>query len=93
MNLTRRSLFKFGIVSTAAALATKLGSIKFGTSPMSPKTAEAGIFEDPTFQDVYSQIGKYIHLVPGKFAGGVGAYDMSTGACLAWMNMSIWAGK
>lgn len=44
------------------------------------------IFAPKGFQDVYSKIGKYIVLVPGKFAGTVAAVDMSTGKTLAWMS-------
>lgn len=39
-----------------------------------------------SLNDVYEKIGKYIFLVPGKFAGTVAAHDMSTGKTLAWMS-------
>ncbi|MEJ2697676.1 MAG: hypothetical protein P8013_13640 [Candidatus Sulfobium sp.] len=92
MGISRRGLLKAGIAGTAAAgvgIGSKLGL----GSLFRAREAEAGIFSDPTFQDVYDQIGKYVHLVPGKFAGGVGAYDMSTGECMAWINMAISAGN
>jgi hypothetical protein len=41
---------------------------------------------NPTFDDVYKQIGKYVLLVPEKFGGTVAAIDMSTGKTLAWMS-------
>lgn len=44
------------------------------------------IFAPKGFHDVYNKIGKYIVLVPGKFAGTVAAVDMSTGKTLAWMS-------
>lgn len=92
MSLSRRNLLKAGVIGTVlAGMGSKLGL--GGKSPFGVKEAEAGLFGDPTFQDTYKQIGRYIHLVPGKFAGGVAAYDMSTGECLAWLNMSIWAGN
>jgi hypothetical protein len=90
MSISRRGLLKAGITGTAVAgLGSKLGL----NSLFRTREARASIFGDPTFQDVYDQFGKYIHLVPGKFAGGVGAYDMSTGECLAWINMAISAGN
>ncbi len=92
MKVSRRTLLKSGVIGTAlAGLGSRLGLWR---SPLlGAKEAEASIFGAPTFQDVYKQIGRYIHLVPGKFAGGVAAIDMSTGQCLAWMNMAIWAGN
>lgn len=93
MGLTRRNLLKAGVAGAAlAGLGSKIG---LGGKIVSRGAgrAEAALFGEPTFQDVYSQIGKYIHVVPGKFGGGVGAYDMSNGECLAWLNMSIWAGN
>ena len=100
MSISRRNLLKAGAAGVAgAALAGaalnglgKLG-VGDGNHVSSSGTAEAAIFGEPTFQDVFKQFGKYIHLVPGKYGGGVGAYDMSTGNCLAWMNMGIWAGN
>jgi hypothetical protein len=50
-------------------------------------TAYAGVFGDPTFDDVYKTLGKYIFLTPGKFAGTVAAHDMSTGKTLAWISL------
>lgn len=44
------------------------------------------IFAPSGFHDIYGKIGKYIVLVPGKFAGTVGAVDMSTGKTLAWIS-------
>ncbi|MDA8239446.1 MAG: hypothetical protein M0Z67_03635 [Nitrospiraceae bacterium] len=90
MSISRRNLFKAAVAGAALSGMSKLG---LGKRISSSGTAEAVMFGDPTFDDVYKQIGKYIHLVPGKYAGGVGAYDMSTGNCLAWLNMSIWAGN
>lgn len=85
MSWNRRDLFKLGI----------LGAVVGGIGKLATGTAQAvPIFGgEPTFNDVYKQIGRYIFLVPGKFAGLVAAYDMSTGMCLAWANMSIWAGN
>jgi len=91
MSVSRRNLFKAAVAGVAAAGLAKAGLGKLGGS--SSGTAEAAMFSDPTLFDVYKQFGKYIHLVPGKYGGGVGAYDMSTGHCLAWLNMSIWAGN
>lgn len=52
-----------------------------------PLTVYAGVFGDPTFDDVYKTLGKYIFLTPGKFAGTVAAHDMSTGKTLAWISL------
>jgi len=52
-----------------------------------PLTSYAITLGTPTFDDVYKQIGKYIFLTPGKFAGTVAAHDMSTGKTLAWMSL------
>lgn len=90
MSISRRNLFKAAVTGAALTGLSKLG---VGSKIGSSGTAEAAIFGDSTLFDVYKQFGKYIHLVPGKYGGGVGAYDMSTGHCLAWMNMSIWAGN
>jgi len=90
MTISRRDLFKSAV---AGAALTGLGKLGIGNKVSSSGTAEAAMFGDPTFFDMYKQFGKYIHLVPGKYGGGVAAYDMSTGHCLAFMNMSIWAGN
>jgi hypothetical protein len=46
-------------------------------------------FGGPTkLSEVYEQFGKYILLIPGKFAGTVSAVDMSTGLTLAWI--ALW---
>ncbi len=50
-----------------------------------PLTSHAIMLGEPTFDDVYKQLGKYIFLTPGKFAGTVAAHDMSTGKTLAWI--------
>jgi len=52
-----------------------------------PLASHAVMLGKPTFDDVYKQIGKYIFLTPGKFAGTVAAHDMSTGKTLAWMSL------
>jgi len=91
MSVSRRSLFKAAVAGVAAAGLAKAGLGKLSGSASG--TAEAAMFGDPTLFDIYKQFGKYIHLVPGKYGGGVGAYDMSTGHCLSWLNMAIWAGN
>lgn len=90
MGLSRRSLFKAGIAGAAAAGLTKFG---LGNGPGGARDAEAFMLGDPTFEDVWKQFGRYIFLTPGKFAGTVGAHDMSTGQTLAWCAMDIWAGN
>jgi len=73
MGLTRRNLLKAGVAGAAlAGLGTKIG-LRGKSVSRGAGRAEAALFGEPTFQDVYSQIGKYIHVVPGKFGGGVGA--------------------
>ena len=92
MKVTRRGLIKAGAAGAAA-----LAGVGSGLGLRSPvklsSDAEAALFGEPTLQDVYKQFGKYIHLCPGKFAGVVGAYDMSTGECLAWLNFGISGGN
>lgn len=91
MGITRRDLFKAGIAGTAIA---GVGALSKSAGPLlKTSKAEAALFGDPTFQDVYDQLGKWVHVCPGKFAGSVAAYDMSSGECLAWLNMAIWAGN
>lgn len=88
MGITRRSLLQGGAAGAVlAGLGSHIGSL------FRPRKANAALFGAPTFQDVYDQIGRYIYLVPGKFAGSVAAYDMSTGKTLAFANMAIWAGN
>jgi len=93
MSLSRRNLIKTGAAGTAA-----LAGVGSGLSLRSPialegNKAEAALFGAPTFEDVYKQFGKYVHLCPGKFAGVVAAYDMSSGKCMAWMNFNISGGN
>jgi hypothetical protein len=88
MSNSRRNFLKAGIATaTVAGVSATVGKLE-----AIPK-AEAAIFGEPTLEDVYAQFGKYIHLCPGKFAGVVGAYDMSRGTCLAWMNFNISGGN
>lgn len=49
-------------------------------------TSLGAVFAPKTFNDIYKKIGPYIALVPGKFAGTVGAVDLSTGKTLAWIS-------
>mgnify|MGYP000535142807 CR=1 FL=1 len=92
MRITRRDFLKGGITGALlAGLGSKLGKLGLGGSSVGK--AEAAVFGETTFQDIFKQIGKYIYLVPGKFAGIVAAYDLSTGECLAFINFSNWAGN
>lgn len=49
-------------------------------------TSLGAVFAPKSFNDIYKKIGPYIVLVPGKFAGTVGAVDLSTGKTLAWIS-------
>lgn len=65
---------KFSIVMVALLFAAAL-------------TGLGAVFAPKGFQDVYNKIGKHIILVPGKFAGTVGAVDLSSGKTLAWISL------
>ncbi len=66
-----------------------LGAAAAGTAGVVGNEAQA-FFGKKTLKlsDVYEQFGKYICLLPGKFAGTVSAIDMSTGKTLGWI--ALW---
>lgn len=41
----------------------------------------------PKLPEIYSQFGKNVFLIPGKFTGTVAAVDLSSGMTMAWMAM------
>lgn len=86
VNETRRDLLK-GVAVAAGGVA--VGAVGATGLPQVfvPTVSDAQAQQAPSLPvaDLYKQFGKYVFLVPGKFAGTVAAVDVSTGNTLAWL--------
>jgi hypothetical protein len=83
----RRDFLKtVGLGTGVAAAGTTLG----GVGALGVREAQATIFAKKTVKlsEVYEQFGKYVCLLPGKFAGTVSAVDLSTGLTMGWI--ALW---
>lgn len=87
MTQSRRDFLKTVGVGTGAAIVGSAGGALLGSGgldALSP-VKEAHAARVTKLSDVYKQFGKYVLLLPGKFAGTVSAVDLSTGMTMAWM--------
>jgi hypothetical protein len=89
MRKSRRDFLKLVGLGAGAAAAGSAGTTVVGSaasgmlSGLGPSPAHAAKLK---LDDVYKQFGKYIVLLPGKFAGTVSAVDLYTGKTLAWIS-------
>lgn len=88
---TRRGFLKTVGIGTGAAMLGAAGAGIVGGGNVLPalgiKDAQARVRRNHKVKlsEVYEQFGKYMLIVPGKFAGTVSAIDLSTGTVPAWM--------
>lgn len=89
-NENRRDFLKSAGLAAGGAV---LGGLGAGLAPdtaskvvqeLTVKPAQAAA---PKLSDFYSQFGKNVFVIPGKFTGTVSALDLSSGMTMAWMAM------